>query len=40
MTPISQQALKKYVARVFDSLNTEQIRDIVDNEYIYISKIK
>tara|TARA_R110002167_G_scaffold127163_1_gene308550 strand:+ start:5174 stop:7846 length:2673 start_codon:yes stop_codon:yes gene_type:complete len=40
MTPISQHDLKKYVSRVFDSLNTEQIRDVVDNEYIYISKIK
>src|SRR5690606_21754133 len=25
---------------VFDGLNTEQIRDVVDNEYIYIAKIK
>jgi type III restriction enzyme len=40
MTPISQQDLKRYVARVFDSLNTEQIRDIVENEFIYIQKIK
>ena len=40
MTPISQQDLKKYVARVFDSLNTDQIRDIVENEYMYIQKIK
>ncbi len=40
MTPISEQELKKYASRVFDNLNTEQIRDIVDNEYIYIRKIK
>lgn len=40
MTPISEQELKKYVSRVFDNLNTEQIRDIVDNDFIYIRKIK
>jgi len=40
MTPLSQQDLKKYVARVFDSLNTEQIRDIVDNDYMYVQRIK
>ena len=40
MTPISEQELKKYVSRVFDNLNTEQVRDIVDNEFIYIMKIK
>ncbi|UGU14242.1 DEAD/DEAH box helicase family protein [Sinomicrobium kalidii] len=40
MTPISEQELKKYVSRVFDNLNTEQVRDIVDNDFIYIRKIK
>ncbi len=40
MTPISEQELKKYVSRVFDNLNTEQIRDIVANDFIYIKKIK
>lgn len=40
MTPISEQELKKYVKRVFDNLNTEQIRDIVDNDFIYVRKIK
>lgn len=40
MTPISEQELKKYVGRVFDNLNSEQIRDIVDNDFIYIRKIK
>jgi len=40
MTPISQQELTKYVSRVFDDLSSEQVRDIIDNEYIYISKIK
>lgn len=40
MTPISEQELKKYVNRVFDNLNTEQISDIVENEFVYIKKIK
>lgn len=40
MTPISEQELKKYVNRVFDNLNTDQISDIVENEFIYIRKIK
>lgn len=40
MTPISHHDLVKYVSRVFDSLNTEQITDLVNNEFIYIQKIK
>lgn len=40
MTPISHQDLTKYVTRVFEDLSSEQVRDIIDNEYIYISKIK
>lgn len=40
MTPISQQELQKYVSRVFDNLSAEQIRDIVDNDFIYVKKIK
>lgn len=40
MTPISQQELQKYVSRVFDNLSSEQIRDIVDNDFIYVKKIK
>lgn len=40
MTPISQQELTKYVSRVFDNLSTEQVRDIIDNEFIYIAKIR
>lgn len=40
-SPISQQDLTKYVNKIFENLtNTEQIRDIVTNEYIYIAKIK
>jgi type III restriction enzyme len=40
MTPISQQELQKYVSRVFDNLSKEQIRDIVDNDFIYVKRIK
>ena len=40
MTPIKEQELKKYVNRVFDSLSTEQIRDIVENDFIYVKRIK
>lgn len=40
MTPISHQELKKYVGRIFENLTTEQIRDIVNNDFIYIKKIK
>ena len=40
MTPISDLDLKKYVARIFDGFSPEQIRDVVNNEYIYIQKIK
>ncbi|MEZ5002530.1 MAG: DEAD/DEAH box helicase family protein [Chitinophagales bacterium] len=40
MTPISQPDIKKFVNRVFESLNTEQIRDIVDNDFKYTAKIK
>jgi len=40
MTPISEQELKKYVSRVFDNLSNDQIRDIVDNDFIYVKKIK
>ncbi len=40
MTPISHQDLVKYASRVFESLNTEQITDLVNNDFIYIQKIK
>lgn len=40
MTPISEQDLTKYVRRVFESLSNDQIRDIINNEFIYIQKIK
>ena len=40
MTPISQEDISKYVSRVFEDLNNDQIRDIINNEFLYISKIK
>lgn len=40
MTPIAHQDLTKYVSRVFEDLNNNQIREIINNEYLYISKIK
>ena len=40
MTPISHEDITKYVNRVFDNLSNDQVRDIISNEYIYISKIK
>lgn len=40
MTPISDQDLKKYVSRIFENLTSEQIRDIINNDYLYIYKIK
>lgn len=40
MTPISDQDLKKYVARIFENLSSEQVRDIINNDYVYTTKIK
>lgn len=40
MTPISHNDITKYVTRVFEDLSTDQVREIINNEYIYISKIK
>jgi type III restriction enzyme len=40
MTPISEQELQKYVSRVFENLTSEQIRDIIDNDFIYVKRIK
>ncbi|MHB0756770.1 DEAD/DEAH box helicase [Polaribacter sp. M15] len=40
MTPISEQELKKYVSRVFDSFNSEQVSDVIDNDFRYVRKIK
>lgn len=40
MTPISHEDITKYVSRVFEDLNNDQIRDIINNEFLYIRKIK
>ena len=40
MTPISDQDLKKYVGRIFENLSSDQVRDIINNDYIYTYKIK
>lgn len=40
MSPISQNDLVKYVKRIFEDLSSEQVRDIINNEYLYIAKIK
>ena len=40
MSPISDQVLKKYVGRIFENLTSEQIRDIINNDYLYTYKIK
>ena len=40
MAPISDQDLKKYVTRVFDNLTAEHIRDIINNDFIYVKRIK
>lgn len=40
MTPISHEDITKYVTRVFENLSNDQVIDIIDNEYLYISKIK
>ena len=40
MTPISHEDITKYVTRVFEDLDNDRVRDIINNEYLYISKIK
>ncbi|MEQ9403569.1 MAG: DEAD/DEAH box helicase family protein [Cyclobacteriaceae bacterium] len=40
MTPISHEDITKYITRVFEDLNNDEVRDIINNEYLYISKIK
>lgn len=39
-SPIPQQDLNIYVNRVFESLSNEQISDVINNEFIYIQKLK
>lgn len=40
MYPIKQQELTQYVSRVFENLSTEQIRDVIQNEFNYVSILK
>lgn len=40
MTPISHEDITKYVSRVFENLSNDQISDIINNEFVYIAKIK
>jgi type III restriction enzyme len=40
MTPISHEDLTRYVNRVFENLRSDQVRDIITNEFLYVSKIK
>jgi len=40
MSPVSHDDLTKYVSRVFEDLSADQVRDVVNNEFLYISKIK
>ena len=40
MSPISHDDLTKFVNRVFEDLDNDQVRNIVNNEFLYISKIK
>ena len=40
MTPISHDDLTKYISRVFEDLSNDQLRDIINNEFLYILKIK
>jgi len=40
MTSIKEQELKKYVSRVFENLSDDQIRDIVENDFIYVKRIR
>lgn len=40
MYPIKQQELTQYVSRVFENLSAEQVRDVIDNDFIYVQKLK
>lgn len=40
MYPIPDQEIKVYIARVLDSMNTEQLRDILVRKWSYTDKIK
>jgi type III restriction enzyme len=40
MYPIPDQEIKKYITRILDSLNTEQLHDILIRKWTYTDKIK
>ncbi len=40
MTSISHDDLTKYITRVFENLSSDQLRDIINNEFLWIAKIK
>src|SRR5690554_253720 len=40
MYPIKQQELTQYISRVFENLSSEQVRDVIDNDFIYVKKLK
>ncbi len=40
MYPISQRDLLKYVSRIFENLSSEQVREVINNDFSYSQKIK
>lgn len=40
MYPIADQEVKKYIRRIFEDLNSEQLNDCLEREYSYRDKIK
>lgn len=40
MYPIPQEDLLKYVSRIFEDLSSEQIREVITNDFSYSQKIK
>lgn len=40
MYPIADQEIKDYIGRILNSMNTEQLRDILVRKYSYTNKIK
>lgn len=40
MTPIRQQDLQVYVNRVFENLDGEQVRNVLNNDFVFVKKLK
>lgn len=40
MYPIPHQDLQKYVSRIFEDLDSEQVREVITNDFSYSQKIK